>query len=211
MPDSEMTDCKRVPRWIRFGMGLLLLCGIIARPGQAHEGPPFLIITDHDMGPFVVSVWADPDIGTGTFFVVLEPPSKGQSLPDEISVEVGVAPTSGRLDEEVYSGTEQSVQYGARYQAEVKFDRGEMWDVRVTVESAEGGGTATTEVEATPPGDIGPLGMVVYLVPFLAIGFLWLKMVLRKRRQNNSSEEAADPDDSSSDESPQEGTEKQEV
>lgn len=189
----------RTSRWIGFSLGLILLFGTTL-PVQAHEGPPFRVITDHDMGPFIVTVWADPDIGTGTFFVVLERP-KGQSLPDDISVEIGVAPTSGRLDENVYPGIEQTVRQGARYQVEVKFDRGEMWDVRVTVESAAGGGTATTEVEATPPGDIGPLGMVVYLIPFLAIGFLWLKMVLRKRKQNK---ETASDDDSSSDELPQE-------
>lgn len=164
---------------------MILLLGLAVGPGRAHEGPPFLIITDHDMGPFVVSVWADPDIGTGTFFVVLEPPD-GQELPDDVAVEVGVEPTSGRLAEEAYPATPQDVRYGARYLAEVAFDRGEMWQVRVTVESAAGGGTVTTEVEATPDGGIGPIGMVVYLVPFLAVGLLWLKAILRKRKQHTT-------------------------
>lgn len=172
---------NRVASWIRYGLGVVLLLGLAVRPSSAHEGPPFLIITDHDMGPFIVSVWTDPDIGTGTFFVVLEP-HENQELPDDIRVEVGVAPTSGRLDEEVYQATAQPVRYGARYLAEVQFDRGEMWGVRVTIESANGGGTVTAEVEATPDGGIGPLGMVVYLLPFVAVGLLWLKVVLRKRK-----------------------------
>lgn len=133
------------------------------------------------MGPFIVSVWADPDIGTGTFFVVLEPPD-GQQLPDDVAVTVSVMPTSGRLTEETYQAEPQPVRYGARYLAEVAFDRGEMWRVRVTVESPSGGGEVTTEVEATPDGGIGPLGMVVFLLPFVAVGLLWLKAVLRKRQ-----------------------------
>lgn len=174
----------RIPptAWIRCGLVLLLLLGTVVGSSHAHEGPPFLIITDRDMGSFVMSVWADPDIGTGTFYVVLEPP-EGETLPEDISVEFGVAPTSGRLPEKVYTAAEQSVRYGARYVAEVAFDRGELWRVRVAIDSPVGDGEATTEVEATPDGGIGPLGMVVYLLPFVAVGGLWLKAVLRKRKQ----------------------------
>lgn len=183
-----MTYRKRLTRWAWLSAGLVLLWGLTVGPTHAHEGPPFLIITDHDMGPFVVSVWADPDIGTGTFFVVLEPPEGGE-LPSDIDVAVGVRPISGRLDEAVYPASPQAVRYGARYYAEVEFDRGEMWHVRVSVESPDGGGTVTTEVEATPDGGIGPIGMVVFLLPFVAVGGLWLKAVLRKRQQKTDASE----------------------
>ena len=38
-----------------------------------------------------------------------------------------------------------------------------------------------TQVEATPDGILGPLGSLVYAFPFVAVGFLWIKAVLRKR------------------------------
>ena len=44
---------------------LLLACGARVR---AHEGPPYPILVDKTLGPCVVSVWSDPDVGTGTFF-----------------------------------------------------------------------------------------------------------------------------------------------
>jgi hypothetical protein len=152
-----------------------------ALPSHAHEGPPFPILVDQHIGSMLVSVWTDPDIGTGTFFIVLEPDA-GSSLPEDIAIEVGVAPVSGRLEEVRYQAEPQRVRYGARYYTEVQFDRGEWWHVRIVLESSAGSGELTAEVEATPDGTIGPISLVLYLLPFLAVGFLWLKAVLRQRR-----------------------------
>ena len=157
----------------------LLLLG--PRLAGAHEGPPFPIVVDHRIGEMLVSVWSDPDIGTGTFFIIIEPVDDG-TLPADIVVDVGVAPVSGRLEEVRYRAEPQDVRYGARHYTEVQFDQGEMWTVRVYVSTAGVDGTIVTEVEATPDGTIGPLGLIVYLLPFLAVGFLWLKAALRKRR-----------------------------
>lgn len=167
-------------RFLRFVL-LLALCGTVL-PAAAHEGPPFPIIVDQPVGPYIVSVWTDPDIGTGTFFVVLEPASDG-AMPEPSRVEVAVKPVSGRLEEVAYQAEAQPVRYGARYYTEVAFDQGEMWHVRVTIEGPEGGGELTAEVEATPDGTIGPIGLAVYLFPFLAVGFLWLKAYLRRRER----------------------------
>lgn len=163
-------------------MAALWLAAALAAPapGHAHEGPPFPIIVDEPAGPYLVSVWTDPDIGTGTFFVVLEPPEGGR-LPEGSEVRIGVQPISGRLDEVVYEAAPQPVRYGQRHYAEVAFDRGEMWRVRVVVSSPQGGGELHAEVEATPDGTIGPIGLLLYSLPFVAIGFLWLKAVLRRR------------------------------
>src|SRR5690606_13796095 len=68
---------------------------------QAHEGPPFPIVVDHEIGPMLVSVWTDPDIGIGTFFVVFE--AAGDAvLPDDLAVQIGIRPVSGRLEEVLY-------------------------------------------------------------------------------------------------------------
>lgn len=152
----------------------------IGGPAHAHEGPPFPIVVDETLGPYVVSVWSDPDIGTGSFFVVLEA-AGGAPLPAGAVVRIGVRPTSGRLGEVVYRAEPQPVRYGERHFAEVEFDRGEVWAVRVVVSGPAGGGEVQTTVEATPDGTIGPIGLLLYALPFAAVGFLWLKAAVRRR------------------------------
>lgn len=161
--------------------GLCVAAALVApRAAHAHEGPPFPIIVDERVGPYTVSVWTDPDIGTGIFFVVLEP-ARGKRLPERSEVRIGVRPLSGRLDEVIYAAAPQPVRYGERHYAEVAFDRGEVWRIRVLVSSPQGGGELLAEVEATPDGTIGPIGLLLYSLPFVAVGFLWLKAVLRRR------------------------------
>lgn len=147
---------------------------------HAHEGPPFPILVDQKAGPYVASVWTDPDVGTGIFFVILEPP-KRQSLPAKTNVRIGLQPVSKRLEEAVYEAEPQRVRHGARYYVEAPLDRAEMWRVRVLLDGAEGGGEMTAQVEATPDGTLGPWASLVYLLPFLGIGWLWLKAAMRRR------------------------------
>lgn len=164
----------------RLSILVLMLSSLLPRPARAHEGPPFPILVDRRIGPYVASLWTDPDIGTATVFVVLEPP-EGKSLPVRTTVKIGVQPVSGRLEETLYPAEPQPVRYGARYFAAVSLDRGEMWRLRVVLDGSEGGGEAAAEVEATPNGTLGPIELVLYSLPFLAVGFLWLKAVLRRR------------------------------
>jgi hypothetical protein len=159
----------------------LLLCGLpAARPARAHAGPPFPILVDQRVGPMVASVWTDPDIGTGTFFVILEPP-EGRSLPAKVTVRIGVQPVTKRLPEVLYEAEPQPVHEGARYFTKVKFDQGGMWHTRVLIDSPAGGGELKADVEPTPDGILGPLASLVYTLPFLGAGFLWIKAVLRRR------------------------------
>ena len=39
---------------------------------RAHNGPPFPIIVDQRVGPCIVSLWTHPDVGVGTFFVMVD-------------------------------------------------------------------------------------------------------------------------------------------
>jgi hypothetical protein len=163
---------------IRRTLFLALLLG--ALPIYGHSGPPFPILVDQRVGPYVASVWTDPDIGTGTFFVILEAP-KGRSLPARTAVRIGVQPVTKRLPEVFYEAEPQPVKEGARYFAEVKFDQGGMWHTRVLVDGPAGGGELKADVEPTPDGIIGPFASLVYALPFVGIGFLWIKAVLRRR------------------------------
>lgn len=160
-----------------------LLCLYVPPGSEAHEGPPFPIIVDHEMGPYLVSVWTDPDIGIGTFFVVFDPNTerRGEYSEEIRSVKIGVAPTSGRLEEELYDASPQRARNGARYISEVEFDKGEMWKVRVIIDGKGWQGELLSEVEATPDGALGPIVILVYALPFIGIAIIWIRAIIVRR------------------------------
>lgn len=156
-------------RWI----GTVFLLGILlgAGPVRAHQGPPFPIVEDQRAGPYTVSVWTDPDVGTGTFFVILEPPAKAAR------VRIGLQPVSGRLPEKIHEAEPS----GGRYFTTAPLDKAEMWRVRLLLDGPAGHGELKAEVEATPDGTLGPWASLVYLLPFVGVGLLWLKAAMRRR------------------------------
>jgi len=161
------------------GLGLLLCWLPLA---SAHEGPPDPILVDTSIGPCLVAVWANPHVGTGTFFIRLEPPPGSKSA-DAIALQVGVQPVSGRLAEARYPAQRAGGRGRVQYQADVPFDAQELWRVRILLHSADCSGEATVEVEVTPPG-LGRWDVLLYLFPFLAVGCLWLRAVLHGRKRH---------------------------
>jgi hypothetical protein len=160
-------------------MMLLLASMIPCAQLGAHQGPPYPIFMDKATDPCLLSVWADPDVGIGTFYVVLDP-RPGGSVPEDAAVEVRVQPTSGRLTEVAHPARRQPTRQRVQFQAEVPFDAVERWRVRVLVRSSRGSGEAVTEVDVTPPG-LGPFDLVLYLFPFVVVASLWLRAALRRR------------------------------
>jgi len=145
-------------------------------PASAHEGPPYSVIVDRPVGPFVLSVWADPDVGTGSFFVLFDPPAYRSPADPLVSVEVW--PATGRLEPARF---EAVCQRDRSYLAEPLFDREETWSVRVRVEGSLGTGETVFDVPVTPPG-YGRWDLLVYAGPFLLLGALWVAVVIRRRR-----------------------------
>ena len=149
---------------------------------RAHEGPPFPIVVDQEVDPYVVSIWTDPDVGTALFFVIVNAPN----LPSDLRVQIGVQPVSGRLSEVFYSTVREQLQGQTQYRAEVQLDAQELWRVRVRLESAAGNAETLATVEATPPG-YGRWDLLVYLLPFLAIGALWSSALVRRIKRRRES------------------------
>lgn len=156
---------------------LLTIIFFFGRSASAHEGPPYPLFLDRQVDRYVVSVWTDPDVGTGLFFVILN-----GELPADLSVKVGVQPVSGRLPETFYTAHRESLQGQVQYRAEVQLDAEELWQVRVQLESGQGNVETLATVEATPPG-YGRWDLLVYLMPFLAIGLLWAIAMIRKLKR----------------------------
>lgn len=146
---------------------------------SAHEGPPYPLFVDKKVGPHLVSAWADPDVGTGTFFIAVES-ARGGAPADDLAVEVCVRPASGRRGEDCYAARRDASRDRAQFKAEVPFDKQEVYRARVAVRSSLGSGEADVDVEATPPG-LGRWDLLLYLSPFAAVGLLWLRATLKGR------------------------------
>ena len=156
---------------------------LLVLPASAHNGPPFPIIENRKMAGCVISLWTHPDIGTGTFFVLVDAVPGGK-IPDDLKVQIGIQPESGRLAEVVYAAVRSDSRGQVEYNASAQFDRDEFYRVRLILRSSQGSEEALSRVEATPPG-YGRWDLLLYLLPFLAVAFLWFWGMSRRRRYKN--------------------------
>jgi hypothetical protein len=162
---------------------LLVLSLLLPTPASAHNGPPFPIIENKKVGPCIVALWTHPDVGTGAFYVFVEP-VPGSTVPNDLKIEIGVQPLTGRLPEVLYAAERVKSRGPLQYNAQAEFDRQELWRVHLVVQSSQGGGEARTQVEVTPPG-FGRWDLLLYLLPFLLVAFLWFRGISRTRRRRN--------------------------
>jgi hypothetical protein len=172
---NMLTNYERVGRVSRW----LVLVLLVPASARAHNGPPFPIIENQKLGPCIISLWTHPDVGTGTFFVLVDP-LPGSKIPDDLKIGIGVQPESGRLPEVVYAATREDNRGQAEYKALAEFDKDEFWRVRLVLQSSQGSGEMLSRVEATPAG-FGRWDLLLYLLPFLAVAFLWFRGMTRTR------------------------------
>ena len=165
------------------GLVVVLLLALHT-PASAHNGPPFPIIENKKIGPCIVALWTHPDVGAGAFYVFVEP-APGAKLPDDLKIKIGVQPVTGRLPETFYEAARVKSHAQVEYNAQAQFDRQELWRVRLVIQSSQGGGEATAQVEVTPPG-FGRWDLLLYLLPFLIVAFLWFHGISRVRRRKNA-------------------------
>ena len=108
------------------------------------------------VGPFTVDVWSNPDVGVGSFFVIINPPP-GSSVPSDMKVQVAVQPVSGRLPETTYDAWREKLRDRVEFKAVVPFDKEEMWHVRILLTSSQAkrrdGYRCSSD--ADPPGPLG--------------------------------------------------------
>jgi hypothetical protein len=175
--------------WCKF-LALVGVLLVASSPLGAHNGPPFPIISDKRVGPVVVSLWTHPDVGTGLFYVIVNPPSEG-AIPSDLKIDIGVRPVTGRLAEAIYPTQLENLRGQVQYRTEAQFDQQELWQVRIIVKSSAGDGEASTVVEVTPPG-LGRWDLLMFSLPFLGVGFLWFHVMMRKRKyRKNQMQEAS--------------------
>ncbi len=156
---------------------------------HAHSGPPFPIVTDAASGPYMISIWTDPDAtdnGTpgGQFWIVLAPSTKGATLSADtratVSVRPSAPPPASRSG--LQSTRTEPVrgditnQFGA-----VLMDHEGPYEVRVEIDGPLGNAVIDSRVDATYDLRPPPYMLAWYLFPFLLVGFLWTRLLLRRR------------------------------
>jgi hypothetical protein len=152
-------------------------------PASAHDGPPFPIAANHAVGAYVVSVWTDPDstddgsLG-GQFWVTIRP-ADGSPLPSATSVEIAIRPLDRTGPSHAATAQPVSGDVSRRFVA-LLMDHEGRFHVRTTIDGPLGRVDVDAEVAATYDLRPPPAMIVIYLVPFLLVGFLWLKLLLRR-------------------------------
>jgi len=177
-------------RLLRFALAPILLLALVTL-ASAHNGPPFAIVVDQNTGPCKISVWTHPDIGVGTFFVVVDP-LLNKSIPSDLKIDLGIQPVSGRSPEVLYPMQRDNGRGQLQYNAQVDFDRQDFFRVRVHLESSAGSGEVLSQVEATPQG-FGRWDLLFYLLPFIAVAGLFYRGArkARKRMQQHAEDVAS--------------------
>jgi hypothetical protein len=160
-------------------LGFLLAWLALPATARAHVGAPYPVLLEEPVGPYLTSALADPDVGQGTFYIMVALPG-GQPLPPDTTVTVSVAPEDRHLTEADYPAQREQTRYGERFVAEVPFDAKGPWQVRLVIRGSAGQGEISFPVEVTPSG-IGLLASLACLVPFLILGGLWLRGARRQR------------------------------
>jgi hypothetical protein len=174
-------------------LGVFAALAAVAVEVRAHDGPPYPIVSDRVAGSYRISVWTDPDVTQdgspgGQFWVIVEPTGGGASLPSDTRVSVSIEPLDRPVDAQTVRAEPDGGSVSRRFAALVMDHEGR-FAVRVAIAGPMGDAAVEAEVQATydlrpPPALVG-----VYLMPFLLIGGLWLKLLLHRRREQTSRSE----------------------
>ena len=145
---------------------------------RAHDGPPYPILVDGAAGPVVLSVWADPDVGTGSFYFYVDPVDEGP-LP-ALDLELFVRPRDEERAEHRVLALPAGERDAFQLYAEADFDHRAWWTCRFVVRTPSGADELSVDVEVTPPGS-SALALLWFVFPFLAVALLWAKAMLQRR------------------------------
>jgi hypothetical protein len=157
---------------------------LTARTLAAHDGPPFPIVSDRVTGAYRLSIWTDPDTTDdgspgGQFWVRLEGDGD-RALPPETRATVSIRPLD-RPGPEVRAPAAPVRGDVTNQFAALRMDHEGRFAVQVTVDGPLGSADVSSEVEATydlrPPAFL----LVLYLAPFVAVGLLWLRLIVSRR------------------------------
>src|ERR1700683_4162038 len=121
---KPLMSVKEVAAGLVVGFWLL-----VPTAASAHNGPPFPIIENRKVGPCMGALWTHPDVGSGAFYVFLQP-APGGTVPNDLKIRIGVQPITGRLPETFYEAQRVKSRGQVQYNAQHQFDQQALWRVR---------------------------------------------------------------------------------
>jgi len=170
-----------VPDVGRRRSGALPLAALLlALVTQGHNGPPYPILVEAPAGAYWISVWTDPDVGVGRFWILSDVPS-GVAAPAPSEVSVTVHPLRDPTAVSRHGAALDPKSRQRQWYVEVPFATEEQWMARFDFEGPAGKATISRSVNVTPPG-FGLLDLLLYGAPFLAVAFIWWQAARRKRQ-----------------------------
>jgi hypothetical protein len=169
----------------------------LASRASAHSGPPFPIVTDRIAGAYRVSIWTDPDTTDdgkpgGQFWIVIGATAEGRTIPQGTQAEVAIHPVDrpgARRDARARPVNGATT----RQFAALVMDHEGRFAVHVAIDGPLGPATLDGEVDATYDLRPAPALVLVYLLPFAAVGALWMKALRRRRRAPASRSSSSTP------------------
>jgi len=169
----------------RLAIVVAFMLTAFALRGGAHSGPPYPILSDQVAGAYLISVWTDPDTTDdgspgGQFWIRIHLVDGGE-VPPKTQATVAISAVD-RL-ESARTGSASPVRGDITNQfAAVEMDHEGSFGVLVKVEGPRGRATVVATVDATY--DLRPSRslLLVYLVPFVLVGLLWGRLLMRRRR-----------------------------
>jgi len=158
--------------WIVFVIVIAAEVGI-----TAHSGPPFPIFTDRVVGAYKVSVWTDPDTtddqtAAGRFWVTLEPAAE--------HVVVAIKPLD-RVGAERSAAAQPVNGDRQRQFVALLMDHEGPFGVHVAIDGAPGKAEVDTMTDATYDLRPRPILIVLFVFPFVLVGFVWGKLLIKRR------------------------------
>jgi hypothetical protein len=175
---------------------VLTACVLLAASDslRAHSGPPFPIVTDAVRGPYTLSIWTDPDAtddgsAGGQFWIVLTLTPKAARIPPDTRVTVAVRPVTERTrrDEGPLRGAAVTAvaapvrdDTGNQFAA-LRMDHEGRYEVHVEIDGPLGRAVIDSNVDATYDLRPPPYMLAWYLAPFLLVGVLWTRLLVRRR------------------------------
>jgi hypothetical protein len=176
------------PRW-GVTVRVLLVCGGLAAAGvnaAAHSGPPYPVVTNRATGPYIASLWTDPDAtdnrtAAGKFWVTIAPAAKGAALPPGTRARVSIR----ALDRQApaLAGTTAPVNQDVSNQfVALLMDHEGPFAVHVAIEGPLGPGALDANVDATYDLRPARFMLALFVMPFVLVGLLWGKLLLKRRQ-----------------------------
>lgn len=166
---------------------LVILSSVLPATAFAHSGPAYPVVTDQRSGPYTIAIWTDPDTtddGTagGRFWVVV---TNGTASPPASRVRIVATPRNGSTQTTSIDVTSPG-RDGHTYYGALLMDHEGPYGIDVRVEGPAGSTSVRTSVDATYDLRPSPFTAALYLLPFVLVGLLWMRLLMRRARTSKT-------------------------